>query len=234
MERKYGWIKSKEDTRDHIVAFNSLQSNYPKTFDMRAKMPPIQDQGNLGSCTAHGIGALVQYKHRFNPSRLFIYYNERVLEDTVKCDCGATIRNGIKSISKIGVCEEKYWDYKIGKFAKKPPIEAYNNAQKNLIESYRRVNQTEDGLKYILSQGFPIVFGFIVKESFENIGKDGLYKPTRWEDTLGGHCVTIVGYNETHFICRNSYGEKWGAKGYFLMPFSEILNQNIASDFWII
>ena len=42
----------------------------------------------------------------FTPSRLFIYYNERLVEGSVNQDAGAMIRDGIKTMSKVGVCPE--------------------------------------------------------------------------------------------------------------------------------
>ena len=51
------------------------------------------------------------------PSRLFIYYNERVIEGTVGSDAGAQIRDGIKVVAKQGVPPETDWPYDIAKFA---------------------------------------------------------------------------------------------------------------------
>ena len=40
-------------------------------------------------------------------------------------------------------------------------------------------------------------------------------------DEKSGHAMVIVGYNETGFIIRNSFGEKWGDNGYCEYPYSE-------------
>ena len=61
----------------------------------------------------------------FVPSRLFIYYNERVIEGTVDTDSGAQIRDGIKVVAKQGVPPETDWPYDIAKFADKPPAKAF-------------------------------------------------------------------------------------------------------------
>jgi C1A family cysteine protease len=66
-----------------------------------------------------------QKEHQpFTPSRLFIYYNERVMEHTVSQDAGAQIRDGIKSVNHIGACPETDWPYVIANFAKKLLIPA--------------------------------------------------------------------------------------------------------------
>ena len=69
-------------------------------------MPPSHNRKSLGSCQANAIAAAVEFdlikekmKRVFVPSRLFLYYNERVMEGTVKADVGAAIRDGLKSVA---------------------------------------------------------------------------------------------------------------------------------------
>jgi C1A family cysteine protease len=56
------------------------------------------------------------------------------------------------------------------------------------------------------------------------------------EEVLGGHAVLAVGYDDSAecFIVRNSWGSGWGKKGYFTMPYSYLLEQNLSDDFWTI
>jgi hypothetical protein len=100
--QKYGWVPDLPDQRDFLYAAPSeYQQNIPKSVDLSKKCPPIYDQGQLGSCTANAIAAAIEFeqKKKFVPSRLFIYYNERVIENTVASDSGAQIRDGIKSVA---------------------------------------------------------------------------------------------------------------------------------------
>ena len=95
----------------------------PPAVDLRTQCPPVYDQGQLGSCTANGIAGAIEFDRKkqdlpdFVPSRLFIYYNERVMEGTVAQDAGAQIRDGIKSVAKLGAPPETDWPYDIEKFA---------------------------------------------------------------------------------------------------------------------
>src|SRR5439155_22361636 len=105
----FGWIPDKPDYRDHIYGAPRLQlTALPQSIDLRKQCPPVYDQGQLGSCTANAIAAAIEFDRLkqglkdFTPSRLFIYYNERVMEHTVKSDAGAAIRDGIKSVAKKG------------------------------------------------------------------------------------------------------------------------------------
>src|SRR5437763_15228736 len=119
----------------------------PPSVDLRAECPPVYDQGQLGSCTANGIGGAIEFDQRkqgtreFSPSRLFIYYNERVIEGTVSQDAGAQIRDGIKTVAKLGAPPETDWPYDISKFTQRPPTQAYSDAKQDLVAAYARVVQ---------------------------------------------------------------------------------------------
>jgi C1A family cysteine protease len=87
----------------------------PSMVDLRPYMPPVYDQGRLGSCTGNAWAGLVQSLRRANrpkvadwvPSRLFIYYGERALEGHVRQDAGAAIADGAKVLTHSGVCPEE-------------------------------------------------------------------------------------------------------------------------------
>jgi C1A family cysteine protease len=56
------------------------------------------------------------------------------------------------------------------------------------------------------------------------------------EGVVGGHAVLAVGYDDKseRFIVRNSWGVSWGKRGYFTMPYSYLLTDNLSDDFWTI
>jgi C1A family cysteine protease len=242
--RKYGWKKGVPDPAD---VFHMKVVAPPKEthVDLRQYCPPVYDQGSLGSCTANAIGAAYQFDqikgkvNTFVPSRLFIYYNERVLEGTVKEDAGASIKDSARTINITGVCNEISWPYDIKKFAQKPPKPCYTDALQHKSVVYKGVAQTLNDLKTCLANGFPFVFGFVVYPSFETVAvsKTGLVPmPTPTEQPLGGHAVMACGYDDSKsvFIVRNSWSSRWGDKGYFYMPYAYITNSNLASDFWTV
>ena len=250
MERKiagYGWNRDLPDGRDFMYgAPAEVVRQLPESVDLRSGCPPVYDQGQLGSCTANAIGGALEFaqikqksKSPFTPSRLFIYYNERVIEHTVDSDSGAQIRDGVKSVHKLGAPPETDWPYDINQFSHKPPEKAYTDAKNYQTILYQRVTPTLGQLKGCLASGFPFVFGFTVYESFEsqemaNTGHLGM--PGSGEKQLGGHAVLAVGYQDSSqsFIVRNSWGADWGIKGYFTMPYPYLLQETLASDFWTI
>ncbi|HTB79532.1 MAG TPA: C1 family peptidase [Opitutaceae bacterium] len=244
--KTYGWIPDLPDHRDHLYAAPmQVVAKLPSKVDLRPQCPPVYDQGQLGSCTANSIGGGFEFtlikekKPDFMPSRLFIYYNERVIEGTVKSDSGAQIRDGIKSIANQGVCAESEWPYIITKFTTKPPAKAYKDALKNQALSYSRVTQSLNQFKGCLASGYPFVFGITVYESFESqeVAKTGnVPMPASHEKSLGGHAILAVGYDDStqRFIIRNSWGPGWGQKGYFTLPYAYLLDTGLSSDFWTI
>ncbi|MGA2623355.1 MAG: C1 family peptidase [Bacteroidota bacterium] len=244
--RRFGWLPDVPDHRDHLYAAPvEWLVKLPAKVDLSSKCPPVYDQGQLGSCTANAIAAAIEFDlmkqkgKAFVPSRLFIYYNERVMEGTVNSDSGAQIRDGIKSVGKQGDCPESEWPYDIAEFAVKPPARCFKDALRYEVLSYQRVVQTSSQMKGCLASGYPFVFGFSVYESFESpaVAKSGhasMPKPN--ERLLGGHAVVAVGYDDANqrFIVRNSWGSGWGMKGYFTLPYAYLLDQHLADDFWTI
>ena len=246
MNSRYGWQPDLPDHRDFSYAApRAVIKKLPKLVDLRPTCPPVYDQGQLGSCTANAIGAAFEFEQMkqkitsFMPSRLFIYYNERVIEHTVDNDNGAQIRDGIKSVNKQGVCPEKIWKYDINAFAKKPLAKCYSEAMKNQVLSYQRVVRDLNSMKGCLAEGFPFVLGFTVYDGFESaaVAKTGkLEMPKKNEKVQGGHAVLAVGYDNSkkRFIIRNSWGTGWGLKGYFTMPYQYLEEENLSDDFWTI
>lgn len=241
---KFGWKRELPDINDKFHKFENYTSDKFKTdiVDLRVNCPPVYNQGELGSCTANAVAGAFEYKELTNddyikPSRLFIYYNERVLEDTVLYDAGATIRDSIKTLHKTGTCSETMWPYIISKFTYKPPMGCYQNTRK--ITEYKKLEHSIDDFKICLQMGTPFIFGFTVYESFQTdmVAKTGIMTiPKIGEKMLGGHAVMAVGFDDKRkvFIIRNSWGSEWGDGGYFYMPYEFIDDPEFASDFWTI
>lgn len=243
---RYGWVPDLLDARDFLYsAPEKVLAALPKSVDLRPQCPPVYDQGRLGSCTANAIVAAFEFDQKkeglvdFMPSRLFVYYNERAIEGTIDSDSGAMIRDGIKSVHTLGVCDENAWRYDINRFQEKPPADAYQQALAHQVILYRRILNRLHQLQSVLAQGYPFVFGFTVYESFESedVAKTGVVPlPPRGEVAIGGHAVLAVGYDEAeqNFIVRNSWGSNWGLEGYCLMPYGYLTDPQLAADFWAI
>lgn len=241
----FGWKPDIGDHRDRFRVPKPRTDPLPDLVDLRDKFPPCYDQGDLGSCTANAIAGLLEFAqlkqpgggNNFTPSRLFIYYGERVIEGTIKEDSGAMIRSGIKVVADDGAPPEEMWPYDISKFTKKPSVKSRREAKKHQAITYERVCQRIDDIRGCLADGFPFAFGFSVYEGFEGdeVAKTGVLAfPKPDERMLGGHAVVGCGYDHEQqtVLVRNSWGDDWGQKGYFTMPYEYVLDHNLADDMW--
>lgn len=247
MTRPYGWKKQKEDVRDLKFGISAHAGTLlPALVDLRIGMPPVYDQGQTSSCTANAIAGELDYAEgkaglvNMVPSRLFIYYNERLLEGSTGTDDGGEIRDGIKGCNRWGYPNEALWDFDASKITVKPDAASYAAAASNKIHFYAGLNGNNIyALKTCLAHGWPFIFGFYVFSEFEGdqIAQDGLLPmPKPGEQPIGGHAVIAVGYDDSKQLVtiRNSWGKDWGDKGYFYMPYAYITDDNLCEDFWMI
>lgn len=241
--KRYGWKKQLPDHRDKLFLVPEHTKVLPAFVDLRPQMPSVYDQGALGSCTANALAGAIQYdemregRQTQAPSRLFIYFNERLLEGTTNSDSGATIRDSIRSINKWGYCPESSWPYNIQAFATTPPQTCYQSAKSDVVRNYGSVPQALNVMQNVLANGYPFVGGISVYESFENpdVVKSGMVPmPGANESLLGGHAICFCGYANDGFYFRNSWGPSYGMEGYGWIPNAYLLNHNLSGDFWVV
>lgn len=269
--RFMGWIPDYPDFRDYteeteevkeilLKSSQRIRAELPKSVDLREWCSPVEDQGRLGSCTAHaGAGVIEYYERRsfgkhIDISRLFLYKVTRNLMK-VSGDTGAYLRTTMGAIVLFGVPPEEYWPYTDDEklFDREPHSFLYAFAQNYQGIKYFRHDppgtsgQTLLGrIKGYLSKGHPVMFGFSVYSSIEQADKTGRIPfPSQKERLEGGHAVVAVGYDddiriknkfgdiETRgaLLIRNSWGRGWGEEGYGWLPYEYIL-RGLAKDFW--
>jgi C1A family cysteine protease len=238
MSRKYNLLIEQNKNVTHDLNFSNVKLTSNKV-DLRSKFNFIYDQGSLGSCTANALCYAYFFDDTtYSPSRLFLYYNERLLDNDINFDNGSTLTQGINALKKYGVCSEITWPYNVSRFTQKPSTNAYTEGVKHEVITSARVAQSLASLKGCLTSGFPFVVGILVYQSFESIAvaNTGMVPMpnTRTESILGGHAIICVGYDDTKnvFIMINSWGSSWGDHGFFYLPYQYLTNPNLAWDFW--
>jgi C1A family cysteine protease len=240
----FGWIPDLPDHRDKVYMKKLSLLDLPKVVNLKEFCSPIEDQQDIGSCTANAAAGAMEYLQLKNGktltdlSRLFIYYNSRAVQGTTKYDSGASIRTTVKSIVKYGASAEKYWPYNVSKFKYKPTQIAYKDGMNRQVLTYERI-ETINQMKDALARGFPFQFGFTVYSSFmtDMVAKTGVADlPVDGDRAEGGHAVLCVGYDDVtqRFLIRNSWGCRWGDGGYFTLPYKYLEDRNLSDDFWVV
>ena len=258
----YGCVRDSFDHRDYKKVYEFVPScqSHPKV-DLRTYVEQVYDQGNLGSCTANALCAAYKFdlkkeshhqaasrhKSRFSdtcavrdydPSRLFLYYNARKLTNNTSVDSGCSVRDALKAFKRFGVCQESLWRYNIRNFKQTPNRGCYEQAKGNVLSEYERlVHQDVHQFRACLKEECLFVFGFVVYESFyssANMHFGNMPMPTAHDKFEGRHAVMAVGYDDVarHFIILNSWGDSFGDKGYFYMPYDFIVDPQKCYDFW--
>jgi hypothetical protein len=174
--KRYGWRRDHLDPRDHMLTV-AKRVSLPTACDLRTSgfLPPVYDQGQLESCTANATAAVADVERKkqaeqfLMPSRLFLYYNERVIENEVNQDSGAELRDGMKTVAEQGACAESEWPYDVSQFAVKPPDKCYTHARKFKALHYAHVPQTSYYIRYCLAiLARPIAFGISAFSGLES------------------------------------------------------------------
>lgn len=237
--------KSPIDRRDHQMQVVRTNTRLRPMVNLKKSLPFVYDQGSIGSCTANSTASMYSWVVLNSngtveiPSRLFLYYNTRKLQGTISFDSGATLRDTMKSLQKDGICAETSWAYLYENLFKTPPPNCYDEASFHQALSYASVPISLINMKNVL-QSRPFVLGILVYSSFftPSVSKTGQipFPNMTKEKLLGGHAILVLGYDDRRkaFYCRNSWGQSWGLKGDFYLPYSYATNRKLAFDAWVL
>ena len=270
-----GWVRDLPDLRDYTPAHPAvaaileprpvsakMNADAPGRVDLRAWCSPIEDQRNIGSCTANASVGIVEYFERrafgkhLDGSRLFVYKATRNLLGMTG-DTGAWLRSAMGALTLFGVPPEKYWPYDIAKYDLEPPAFVYSLGQTYQAEKFYRLDPGGTApadllaaIKKHLAAGVPPMFGFTVYDSISQAngsGKGRIPFPVRTDRVIGGHAIAAVGYDDSlqiknakatkpttgALIIRNSWGTTWGDNGYGYLPYDYVL-KGLAVDWWVL
>lgn len=205
--------------------------------DLSSRLPPIWNQGEIGSCTAQSLAALIGGCYRVNPSRLFLYHCGRAVgELPTHEDTGCTMADAIKGVQLYGFCDESVFPYDEAKSSIFPPWQAFQTAVKRDSLPFESVRLQAEDMMACLAEGCPLVLGIAVYRSMfdkSTIASGVIPTPNpQLEQLMGGHAITISGYDRTarQFFVRNSWGTEWGQNGYGRISFDYLTRPDLAMD----
>ena len=243
MNRQFGALRDTHDSRDHMFLSRATPSDYPAVVDLREFGGPIKDQGEEGSCTGHAFSSarewIARKYEKASPilSPQCLYAEELIADGDFPNDDGAMPRTGCQVLTKLGVCEASLFPYVAGKITAPTPAQAAN-ALKYKTGAYRRLSTLVDVISCLANKTpWPVTVGFTVYESFmsQQVADTGIMPiPKPDEQQQGGHEVLCLGYDQTRQLAliQNSWGDSWGQKGYFWMPFKTLIDPS--TDLWIV
>lgn len=245
----YPLVKDPENVEAKTYTYQG--QTVPNFVSWAAKYPGVWNQGDTNSCTAQAIsGALSYTTGKFDPSRLFQYYNERLIygEDNhvnyLDQDSGVNLSSAVKAFLKYGICGENLWPFNAGAMFLKPSVTCYSAATKGPLKEALKIQTPGSAnsnlineLVEVIAQGNPVIIGIEVYPSFESLETSQtavIPMPSNNHPPLGGHAVVLVGYNieKQVFVFRNSWGPAWGHLGYALIPFDYIKEYCISA--WVL
>lgn len=240
-----GWKKQRPDHKD--VNYHLAVSAAPlaSSIDLRPEAPRIEDQGEIGSCTANASTSAMEYvyakagKPVIQMSRLFLYFATRVWTEGTPAteDSGAQIRDVMTTLAKYGCCSEDTMPYAPENFSAVPTTPAIAEAMTHLVTKYYACPNLR-AIKTAMASGYPCVGGFSVPASMmsDQTAKTGMVQmPQPEEEFVGGHAILFVGYDDSTRLLtfENSWGTGWGAGGFGFLPYGYV-QEGLADDFWCV
>ena len=230
--RGLGLIESTPDPRDFIFATTYGAETLPESYQTDISGIKVHDQGEYQNCGTHALSAHVEIglkkagKYQ-KVSFPWYYGNRRYSENKGE---GTEARGLLKAAQKDGGLYLTDYPYEeevpkaIETFEKY--FESFKTKAQNIrIKNYYQCNTVDEVKRAVYYYGSVLV-GTIVFKSFYEITAENPVMPepridgTSLEPMAGGHMMLIVGWDKNGFTVLNSWGEGFGKKGLFTMPYS--------------
>lgn len=210
----------------------NLDRFYPKKMGLpghldwreRGGVSPVKNQGHCGSCWTFSTTGCLESAHLIHHKRAFNLSEQQLVDcaqdfDNHGCN-GGLPSHAFEYIHYVGGLEEESdYEYK----AKEGLCEFDPSKSKATVREVFNITEgDEDQLTIALAYFNPVSIAFEVVSDFR-FYKEGVYS----SDSCGSgpkdvnHAVLAVGYgtckkcDTPYYIVKNSWGEKWGDKGYF-------------------
>lgn len=216
VKRKYGALISPRDLRDYKANIPYKNVALPAEFNLTNTT--IKDQGAVNSCVAHALSSMLEKKYNkvFSTGLIYGYRPMGYYQGE-----GMYTREALKTLQKIGDVKQELFPYNI------EMVEAKNKVDENFtlleaeaddfrITAYARLNSTNEIKSWLYTKNTPVPFS-ILTDNLKLDEHNIIQVPNVYPNS--GHCMLIIGWNETGFIIQNSWGSSWGDKGTAVLPY---------------
>ena len=212
-------------TEEDMATTNDL----PASFDWRSVngrdfTTPIRNQARCGSCVAFAaIGVLETQINVSNgkPSLDLDLSEQDLFARIGGCESGSLPFFANSTLKSSGVPDESCFPYASGRLGEdqSQSLACKDRAARVLKVTGTRSLGASEAKKAL--QAGPLMTTMTVYEDFM-FYTGGVYQYVSGK-ALGGHAVTIVGYDDAAgaWIVRNSWGESWGEGGYFRIKYAD-------------
>ena len=216
----FGCLLSEIDVRDYTI--NSKNAQLPARFEL-PKYQKVKDQGNVGSCVAHALSSILEYhdrgQHKLSTNFIYGFQQSNISGMTLRDACDIAKKHGDMLESE---CPGNY---------ERPNAHTYfqsyvnssniNNGYHFRIASYYKCAVYKD-IKYGIYKYGPVLATIKWPNNYK-IDLQGNLIPTNKNEQFSYHAVVIYGWDETGFLCQNSWGKFWGKLGYFHIRYQDNL-----------
>ncbi len=214
----------------------------PGAFDLRNVggknyVTSVKNQGSCGSCVSFGSVATVEGTIRWRRDQpdLAIDLSEAHLfychahKQGRNCGNGWWVPPALDAFRDLGVSDEACYPYVAGDQNCSNLCNDWQNRAVK-ITAWHEVS-TASAMKDWLSTKGPLAACFTVYDDFFAY-KTGVYRHVSGA-LAGGHCICCVGYDDVAgcWICKNSWSDSWGDKGYFRIAYGDC---GIDARMWVV
>lgn len=235
------------------------RGNLPPRVDLSPRFPPVGDQGKLGTCVSWAVGyAARSYVYSsetgapfsdttlISPTALHALSHVRLRREAKIRDCqGNLIPLALDMMQKHGAMTLAALPYSDSAASCNAPPSPSQFDPRFRIRGFKVLRRLDDA-KSQLHRGHPVIFSMRVPKHFMKLRRGEVfdYQPRRDAKLLGGHAMTITGYDDLRkfgsngvekigaFKIINSWGSDWSDHGYGWISYDTFRNETVMKEMY--
>ena len=222
-----GCVPSVPDVRDYRMVAGAVREEALPT-ERKLALVPVKNQGSTSSCVAHAASSILEYNHWAEHDGQYVQFSTEWLygyrpdSEGYYQGEGMMPRDCLKTMQKMGGVYN----------ANLPGNHDYPTASANVTEHLEELVPlarphkiyeyyrcaTHADIKRAIFSGDPVLCSIPVRDR-DHLDSNYCWVTDTSKQLSGAHALYIYGYNERGFLVQNSWGQLWGNKGRFVIPY---------------